>query len=194
MGGWAYVRLSYEAAQNWSSYEFLNIYVYGTNSVNLMRPFIFDTAGNSIRWDVPDNFVGWREIVLSLKDPGMENGIFDPAIVSNISIYQYTAGVTYIDRIVLDGGQAIFIVNVNPDPAKIGQVTIDATASETLSAEPNVTITQNGGTPITVAMSLVSGNTYTGPYTVVAGYDGTTEVNVSGYDLASNLISSQTFF
>ncbi|MDI6903321.1 MAG: DNRLRE domain-containing protein [Methanocellales archaeon] len=87
---------------------------------------------------------------------------------------------------VADTTPPTFIVSASPDPAKEGLVTITVIASEALSEPPTVIVTQAGGTPTPVTMTLIGDNTYTGAYTVVTGYDGTAAIDVYGSDLAGN--------
>ncbi|NBT17153.1 MAG: hypothetical protein EBS95_12565, partial [Chitinophagia bacterium] len=70
--------------------------------------------------------------------------------------------------------------------------TITATFSESMTATPTITIALSNGTSIIAAALSGSGTTWTYPWNVPAGSDGTATVTVAGSDLAGNAYAGTT--
>lgn len=78
-----------------------------------------------------------------------------------------------------------FIVTADPSVAKNENVTITIESSKDLVSLPEVFARQRGALPVKIAVSG-SGRVYTGVYSAVAGFDGTAQVEVFGFDFAGN--------
>ena len=78
-----------------------------------------------------------------------------------------------------------FIVSTDPPVTRGDAVTISVDSSEVLKSPPTVTVTQEGGTTVAVAMKG-NGLHYEGVYTPIRGYDGAAFIFVSGTDTAGN--------
>ncbi|MBU1598958.1 right-handed parallel beta-helix repeat-containing protein, partial [bacterium] len=110
-----------------------------------------------------------------------------------IGITTYTKDAT--QTVTFDTTPPDFTINANPDPTKVGTVTITVSASEPLVATPTLTIRDSNG--VTMAVSLVSviNGTYTYSAIIQEGTpDGTVTISVVGTDTAENQgTGSKTF-
>ncbi|MEK7072383.1 MAG: hypothetical protein AAB969_02325, partial [Patescibacteria group bacterium] len=80
----------------------------------------------------------------------------------------------------------IFKVVTDQVMIRSGDVKISVESSEDLQKAPVVLVTQRGGKPTAVNMSLEDG-LYVGSYTVQTGYDGSAQISVQGTDLSGNI-------
>jgi len=97
--------------------------------------------------------------------------------------------------LVLDLTAPTFSATYNPTlSVKAGNLTINITSSEALAAKPTVAVTQFGSSIFIIDSSNVSGSgtSWQATYTIVSGFDGLAEVDISGYDVAGNLGSAIT--
>ncbi|MEK7558290.1 MAG: carboxypeptidase-like regulatory domain-containing protein, partial [Patescibacteria group bacterium] len=79
-----------------------------------------------------------------------------------------------------------FIVGADPSvTAKLGDVKISIEASKDLVTPPIVKVRQHGGEAVLVKMEG-AGQFFEGVYKILAGYDGTATIEVSGSDRAGN--------
>ena len=94
---------TFSPTQNWSSKDFLCLWVYGMNSGGIYRVRVSDGT-NWSRWDFADDFTGWRRIVLPLRTPSAWSGSLNLAAVSDMQVYitPISSGAWYLDRIVVD--------------------------------------------------------------------------------------------
>jgi len=109
----------YTPVEDWSGQEFLCFYLYGVNSgltiwVQILTPDI----GNSARFNLVDNFTGWKRFVLPLKNPDAISGTYDLSNVNILRIqYRFVnqTFTSYLDRTVVDVGQWVQVEAYVPD-------------------------------------------------------------------------------
>ena len=98
-------------------------------------------------------------------------------------------------KFIIDTSSPTFTISASSNPAGQGPITITAAANEELNSSPSVSVQQNGqGAPTSVTMSSSDDINWTGLYSVVSGFDGTADINVSGDDLAGNTGNSSENF
>lgn len=90
-------------------------------------------------------------------------------------------------KFIVDTSSPTFTVTVSSDPAHQQDITVTVEANEALTAAPTVTVQQSGqGAPTSVTVTSGDNITWTGTYSVVAGFDGTADISVTGQDPAGN--------
>jgi len=113
-----YIYHNFSSTQDWSGYEFITLWFYGSGTGDDIGVKIQDSGGNVSRWWITDDFIGWKRFILPLKHPdttptGTEA---DLSRVIQIAIDDIqTTGTWYLDRVVLDVGQWITIEHYIPD-------------------------------------------------------------------------------
>jgi hypothetical protein len=89
---------------DWSDMDVLSVLIYGNNSGETHEFYIF-SDGKWNRYDVQDNFAGWRNVVLSLRSPDASLGEVDLSAVHTLRFSPgggLKEGVWYLDTIKLD--------------------------------------------------------------------------------------------
>jgi len=109
-GAWQRNLLIHDFSLNadWSSYEYLSLWIYGGNSgLNWEVYILAPDNANRRQWRIPDTFLGWRRFTLPLgySPLGNENaGSPNLATVGQLRIdLPSQKGTWYIDRIMLQG-------------------------------------------------------------------------------------------
>lgn len=102
---------------NWSSFEFLCLYVYGANTGLTVNIVLRDGDNDSLSFTWIDNFTGFKRMVLPFR-AGAEGGTFDYTRVQKIFVYYAAINaefVSYLDRIILDVGNWAILEAYIPD-------------------------------------------------------------------------------
>jgi len=75
-GSYAYwgLRHDFGSPVDWSSYDFISFWIY-TSSSKGMSFFIVDSSGKIARWDFVTTGGRWERIVLSLRNPDVNDGV-----------------------------------------------------------------------------------------------------------------------
>lgn len=97
-------------------------------------------------------------------------------------------------KFIVDTTSPTYITSYARNPANAGDLLLTVNAGEILKATPTVTVTQNGGSLVSVPMTSSDNIVWTGTYTVVVNYDGTAAVNITGTDLADNIGTGSSSF
>jgi len=84
-------------------------------------------------------------------------------------------------------------IAVSRDPAKEGPITLTVTLNKEMSAM-SATVTQNGASAAAVPLTSQNNITWSGTYTVLAGYDGNAAISVSGLDLHARPLAGSASF
>jgi len=108
----------YTLQQNWSSYDFLCLWVYGVNSGETLYVSIKDADGDFIGWTMTENWNGWKRLVLPLNAPEEESGTFDITAVRRLEVQLRHVGSNftwYLDRTCLDIGLWVKVEAYVPD-------------------------------------------------------------------------------
>jgi hypothetical protein len=100
----------YASYQDWSGYEFIALWFYGTDSGETVNIEVRTSGGgNWRRWQFVDNFNGWKRIVKPLAQGDLADvGTVNLAEVDKILVIRYNIASTptwYLDRTVVDVGQ-----------------------------------------------------------------------------------------
>ena len=94
---------------------------------------------------------------------------------------------TIIESLILDNTAPHFTVSAKPKFSKGGPVKIEIESSEILKSLPALTITQFGHEPVKIPLTGdIAIKKFSGIYEIISGFDGTTEIKISGEDLAGN--------
>ncbi|MEM4726223.1 MAG: hypothetical protein QXG63_04715, partial [Nitrososphaerales archaeon] len=113
-------RREFSNTQDWSTYDFLCLYIYGANTgTNINVVIGAPTLADQFYWLIVDNFTGWRRFILPLRKAG-KVGNPNWSTVGSINIYEYPTAqnVKYIDRIVVDVGRWVKVEARLPDTVK----------------------------------------------------------------------------
>jgi hypothetical protein len=91
---------NYNPSQDWSSYDFLAFWLYGANTGTTIQLWLRDTNINWSRYDIVDDWTGWKRIVIPLRNPDGYYGsdYTDLSIINRIQIEFRSSGTWYIDR------------------------------------------------------------------------------------------------
>ena len=113
-----YIYHNFSSTQDWSGYEFITLWFYGSGTGDDIGVKIQDSGGNVSRWWITDDFIGWRRFILPLKHPdttptGTEADLSQVIQIAIDNIQ--TTGTWYLDRVVLDVGQWVNIEHYIPD-------------------------------------------------------------------------------
>ena len=141
---------NFAPVQNWSNAEFICVEIWGSNSGRTHQLFLFSSAtfADSKRWDVTDNWIGKKWVVLPLNNPTQTAGSFNLATITQLRFDAGNglgAGTWYVGRVVVDVGSWAFRVFGVPDLLALSgakwKVTSWDTATEDWMAEPFLTDT-----------------------------------------------------
>jgi len=112
----------YATLQDWSGKEFLCLWIYGNNTGLTINVDVIDgtTDADWGRWQIVDNFTGWRRFVLPLRDPDATGGASGTLDLSQIDILRiwFTPTSTftmYLDRTLVDVGNDALLEIYPPD-------------------------------------------------------------------------------
>jgi len=98
----------YGAGQDWSQFDYLVLWLYGINTGSTIYLHLSNQVKAAIadhyRWDIVDNFSGWKRIILVLNRPSTTGGNFTLTSVRCILIRFATIGTWYLDRTIVDVG------------------------------------------------------------------------------------------
>ncbi|GAI90834.1 unnamed protein product, partial [marine sediment metagenome] len=81
-------------------------------------------------------------------------------------------------------------VSVSPRWVSSGEATISIIADEPLFQSPNVTVTQEGSSPVPVNVVKEGESAYSGVYTIDENFPGIAVINVLAKDLAGNIATA----
>ena len=101
------LRHTYSPNQDWSTKDFITFPWYGNNTgqtviVEVRAP----DQSNYWFWSFVDNFIGFKDIIIALKNPSTTGGSPTLTTVGMLSFYfgSPAVGVMYLDRVVVDVG------------------------------------------------------------------------------------------
>ena len=112
-----------------SDYPYFSFWMWGNNSAAVVKVFLtttgtLDGPSDFVRWDIPDDFNGWRRVTVAINNPDGTVGAFDNSTVRNIR-FSYTPGVNNdelrFDRISFDNGQWVYVETTTPDSFGAGR-------------------------------------------------------------------------
>ncbi|MGP3667597.1 MAG: hypothetical protein ACKD6N_03600 [Candidatus Bathyarchaeota archaeon] len=113
------IRKEFSPTIDISSYDYLAFWFYGQNSGTQIDVVLHDGSLVWIAWTTYDNWVGWRRIVLPLRNPDGKGGTFNYTSLYIMLIYFYTgSGVYYLDRGGFDFGHWTKLEVQTPDNIK----------------------------------------------------------------------------
>jgi len=90
---------------DWSAYDFFAFWWYGNNTnATIIVRIHTPNALNKGEWEIVDDWLGWRRVVLPLRKPTTTTGTFDLTNVDEIHILFTATGTWYLDRGGVDVG------------------------------------------------------------------------------------------
>jgi hypothetical protein len=112
----------YSPSVDWSKYDFIAFWWYGRNTGLAIHVGIYDSSGNWGYWDFPDNFTGWRRVVIPLRKDFDFSSATPPnkADITDIRIYADPTSTVawYLDRGGVDVGSWVKVEFQVPDSLK----------------------------------------------------------------------------
>jgi len=102
---WSGVRHDYNTPQDWGSKNIIGLWLYGANSGAKFMVTIYGPSWNDARrWEVPDDFTGWKMAVCRLNDPEETWGSFNLSEVIGIRVLfgPNKRGTWYFNRTIVD--------------------------------------------------------------------------------------------
>ncbi|MEW5760982.1 MAG: LamG-like jellyroll fold domain-containing protein, partial [Candidatus Thermoplasmatota archaeon] len=111
------VKHIYASNQDWSNYEFIAFYLYGSNTgQNIFIVISAPDWDNRSRYTIVDNFSGWKRFVIPLKKFSTDAGSPSLSTVGAIYIlFDSPSGTWYLDRTLIDLGQWVKVESFVPD-------------------------------------------------------------------------------
>jgi hypothetical protein len=113
-GNYTYAAMdhTYSPSEDWSGYDFLSLWWYGKNTGERLTIRIEDSLGQAQEWRLIENWFGWKELILPLKEPD----VFwhNPANLSDVAkirIAKYEAGSWFLD----EGGVGVTGIMLSED-------------------------------------------------------------------------------
>ncbi|MFX1562183.1 MAG: hypothetical protein ACFFDP_02620 [Promethearchaeota archaeon] len=94
-----------ESYPDWTGKDFIGIYLYGLNDGGTITVAVYgggSGGSNEYLWYITDNFSGWKRFVLPINNPDYKGSDFDIASINTVHVRWNTAGIRYIDRMVVD--------------------------------------------------------------------------------------------
>jgi len=95
---------TFDILQDWSSYDFLSLSLYGQNTMQDVYIYLqAPSTNNEFQFRVTEDWSGWKRLVLALKNAN-NVGSPDWTKVKGISVFQNATGTWYIDQVMLGNG------------------------------------------------------------------------------------------
>jgi hypothetical protein len=193
---------------DWSAYDFFAFWLYGNNTETTIIVRIHTPDGlNKAEWEITDDWLGWRRVVLPLRKPTTTTGTFDLTNVDEIHIIFTTTGTWHLDRGGVDVGnwvkleiQVLDNLNASINNVKLYAWNPPTNAYATRFVEANATDIGGGTLAGNYLYFLdgttqknITGKTYLGIEVFKQGKRGETKYVAVGEAIGNNITYTQTY-